>query len=77
MSDMEIVTVRGVLIDLKKVSPALRQQYRVASRAVGRIEQAQAELDRIGQEILAEQAFKVAPKLQGNHAVAARLMGKR
>jgi hypothetical protein len=75
MSDtIEIETVQGVLVDMRKISAALRQQYRAASRAVSRHERAQAELKRIGQQILAEQAFKLTPAVRGDHAVASRLM---
>jgi hypothetical protein len=75
MSDtIEIESVLGTLVDMRKVSPTLRQQYRTVSRAITRHERAQAELKRIGQAILSEQAIKTAPKVQGDHAVMAKLM---
>jgi hypothetical protein len=81
---IEMVSIRGHLVDLRNVSPGLRAQYHLASRRVGKHEAARAQLNAVGEEILKEQlpnlvnkAFASAHKqsqLRGDHAVASRLM---
>jgi hypothetical protein len=70
---IECVSIHGTLVDLRNVSPILRDQWRAASRRVGKAEQAKSELQRVGQAILAEQAIKSAPVTRGDHAVMAKL----
>ena len=80
----EFVSVNGTLIDLRDLSPGLRQQYHQASRAVGRSDRARDHLKAVGEKILAEQAPKLAAKaftaahkrsrVNGAAAIA-RLMG--
>jgi hypothetical protein len=64
--------VNGVIIDLSDVSHELRRQYHTASRAVGRSDKARAELNAVGEKILAERmphlAVKHAPAVRGDHA---------
>lgn len=80
----EFVSVHGVMIDLRDVSPSLRQQYHAASRKVGRSDRARDHLKAVGEKILAEQAPAIADKafraahkrsrISGPNAIA-KLMG--
>lgn len=76
---IECVSIRGVIIDLRDVSPDLHRQYYMATAAIGRLNKASDDLKRIGEAILAEQlprlAIKHAPAVRGSHAIAAKLMG--
>lgn len=72
---IECVSIRGVIIDLRDVSPELRHRYHIATKAVGRLDKARDSLKQIGDAILAEQAIKHAPAVRGSHAVTAKLMG--
>jgi hypothetical protein len=74
---IECVSINGTLVDLRNVSPVLRAHYHAVSRRVARHESAKAELQGIGQQILAEQAIKAAPRAQGDHAVMRALMKRR
>jgi len=71
---IECVSIHGTVIDLRRVSPNLRDRYRAASRRVGYHEDARDELNRVGEAILVEQAIKVAPRFSGKHAVE-KLLG--
>ena len=71
---VECVSIGGTIIDLGTISPELRRQYRQASLKLGRLDVAKAELKRIGEAILIEQAFKRAPVVKGDHAVMKALM---
>jgi hypothetical protein len=71
---VECVSIRGTVIDLRRVSPNLRDRYRAASKRVGYHEDARDELNRVGEAILAEQAIKVAPRFSGTDA-AEKLLG--
>jgi hypothetical protein len=75
---IECASIHGVLVDLRTVSPTLRDQWRAAQRRVGKAEQAKAELDRVGETILQEQLIKhaLATPIRGNHAVAKRLAAR-
>jgi hypothetical protein len=81
---IECISIGGILIDLRNVSPELRRAYHSASKRVGNHEAARAHLNAVGQAILAEQAPNLATKafatahkqsrVSGDHAVASRLM---
>jgi hypothetical protein len=71
---IECVRIRGTVVDLRNVSPVLRAHYKAACRRVARHEAAKADLNALGQQILAEQSMKIAPRLSGHDAVA-KLVG--
>jgi hypothetical protein len=77
----EFVRVNGVDIDLADVSHDLRMQYRRVSEKAGKRAQAQAELQAVGEAMLAEAFPQMAMKaairsgrVTGHNAIA-RLMG--
>jgi hypothetical protein len=76
---IECISVNGIVIDLRDVSHSLRREYHMASCAVGRHDKARDQLRAVGERILAEQlpklAIKYAPKVSGDHAVMAKMMG--
>jgi hypothetical protein len=71
---IECISVNGIVIDLRDVSHDLRRQYHAASRCVGHHDKARAELQQVGEQILAEQlprlAIKYAPRVTGRDAMA-------
>jgi hypothetical protein len=74
-----IVVVRGIQISLDEVSPSLRQQWHAASKKANRHASAQAELNAIGEAMLAERLPDLAIKyavthgVHGDHAVLKKL----
>jgi len=52
---MERISIRGVFINLADVSHDLQRKYRAASAAAARSDKARAQLNEIGEAILAEQ----------------------
>ena len=62
---IECVSIRGVVVDLREISPDLRRQYHAATKSVGRYDRAREDLKTIGEAILAEQAIKYAPRASG------------
>jgi hypothetical protein len=76
----ELVRVNGVDIDLEDVSPGLRRQYHYASRQAGKHANAKAELQAIGEAMLAEAFPKMAMKAAmrnpiSGHSAVSHLMG--
>jgi hypothetical protein len=62
---IECVSIRGVIVDLRDVSPDLRRQYHLATKAIGRLDKARDQLKGLGDAILSEQAIKYAPRASG------------
>ena len=71
--------VRGVIVDLRDVSPRIETRHIIKRPGIGRLDRSRDELKRVGEAILAEQlprlAIKYAPAVRGSRAVAARMMG--
>lgn len=70
----ECLSIKGVIIDLRDISPTLRDRYRSLQRAMGRAEKIRVEMDALTSAVLSEQAIKLSPRLNGHDAVA-KLMG--
>jgi hypothetical protein len=77
---IECLSIRGVLVDLRSVSHALRQKYHAVSRAVGRGDKAREQLQAVCEAILNEQAPALATKAfidahkRSGHSAIDRLM---
>src|SRR5262249_39699197 len=75
----QVIVVRGIHIPLDEVSPALQARWHAASKKASRHASAQADLNAIGEAMLAERLPDLAMKyavthgVHGDHAVLKKL----